>query len=463
MRPTTLDLFAGAGGMSLGFRAAGAKCLGAVEWNAAAAETFERTFADDEPIVFGGPERGDVNNLAVADLLGALPSMPDIVMGGPPCQGFSRIGRAKQASLLGEADRVRHGGVRNVGRNLLYRYFLAVVQQARPLAFVMENVPGMREQMGADFARKVSREAHYAGYNVRYFLVNAADYGVPQHRWRIFFVGLRSDLGRSAIPRPPVRTHVSKAALEGTSLPSDPWLITGSDIDTVADAPKAVSVQEALDDLPKHKKHLLGIRPQEQRLPLRKPPSEYVKVLRSWPGVEAPEQPSGNWHRFLGGLTEREDYQIFRRMSEGDRFPEVIEIGHELLNEHLEKFSTAPRPGNPGWQKLKDQFVPKYRQDAFHDKWHKLVRSEPSWTVTAHLSKDTYSHIHYDSRQARTITIREAARLQSFPDGVEFQGSHGEQFRQIGNAVPPLLARAIATTLIGQLRELGAVSGSSAL
>ena len=101
--------------------------------------------------------------------------------------------------------------------------------------------------------------------------------------------------------------------------------------------------------------------------------------------------------------------------------------------------------------------VPPYRNDAFHDKWRKLIANEPSWTLTAHLSKDTYSHIHYDSRQARTISVREAARLQSFPDGVEFAGNFGEQYRQIGNAVPPLLARAIASELFLQLAELGAL------
>ena len=104
---------------------------------------------------------------------------------------------------------------------------------------------------------------------------------------------------------------------------------------------------------------------------------------------------------------------------------------------------------------LQKKFVPPYRNDAFADKWHKLLVDEPAWTVTAHLRKDTYSHIHYDSSQARTITVREAARLQSFPDAFRFSGSHGDGFRQIGNAVPPLLARAIATTLFSQLRALG--------
>ncbi|MCB9672956.1 MAG: DNA cytosine methyltransferase, partial [Alphaproteobacteria bacterium] len=148
-----LDLFSGAGGMALGFRAAGARCVGAVEWNASAATTFRNTFRDEEPVVFGGPESGDVNNLEVGRLLDSLREPPDIVVGGPPCQGFSRIGRAKQASLLAEAERVLSGGVTDPGRNQLYKYFLGVVRQAQPRAFVMENVPGMREHLGTDFAK----------------------------------------------------------------------------------------------------------------------------------------------------------------------------------------------------------------------------------------------------------------------------------------------------------------------
>lgn len=457
MQPTTLDLFAGAGGLSLGFKGAGARCLGAVEWNASAAETFAATFRDDDPVVFGGPERGDVNQLEVPALLDALPELPDIVTGGPPCQGFSRIGRAKHASLLGTEDRVRLGGVRDVGRNQLYQYFLDVVRLARPKAFVMENVPGMREQLGTDFARRISREAQSIGYNVRYFLLNAANYGVPQHRWRLFFVGFRSDLGHLAVPRPPARTHLAQAVLEGSSLPEDPYLIAGPDIPTVPEPAPGVTVREALGDLPKLKSHLKGERPIEERLPLRRRPSAYALGLRSWPGLPTPaETVSGNWHRYLGGVSEREDYKIFETMAQGDRYPEVIEIGHRLLNEHVASLPNPPRPGSPEWDQLKARFVPKYRRDAFHDKWRKLVETEPSWTVTAHLSKDAYSHIHYDSRQARTITIREAARLQSFPDAVEFCGNYGEQYRQIGNAVPPLLARAIAETLFAQLREVHA-------
>ena len=455
MAAKILDLFSGAGGMALGFAAAGGKCIGAIEFDQAAAETFRQTFLEEkELVVLGGPDTGDVNHVPVPDLLSALAYNPDVVVGGPPCQGFSRIGRAKQASLLGEEDRVRTGGVTDPGRNLLYQYFLAVVRHSEPAAFVMENVPGMREHLGNDFARRIAREAHYLGYNVRYFLLNAAHFGVPQHRWRLFFVGIRSDLGHNATPRPPTQTHMPTGSPRGTTLPEDPWMIDGDDLPTVLEPASLVTVREAIGDLPRLKSHLEDPpkRPTDELLALRGEPSPYVRTLRSWPGLETPAMVSGNWYRF----TPR-DFPIFELMAQGDTYPEALGIAHSILRKHLEGMDNPPRPGTAEWEEVMAAHVPPYRNDAFHDKWRKLIANEPSWTLTAHLSKDTYSHIHYDSRQARTISVREAARLQSFPDGVEFAGNFGEQYRQIGNAVPPLLARAIAAELFLQLAELGAL------
>ena len=456
---SVLDLFAGAGGMALGFKAAGAQCIGAIELDQAAADSFARTFAADQPVVLGGPEAGDVNNVPVTTLLDNLPRLPDIVVGGPPCQGFSRIGRAKQASLLADDARVRHGGVSDPGRNLLYQYFLAVVREARPLAFVMENVPGMREHLGNDFARKIASEAHYIGYNVRYFLLDAANYGVPQRRSRLFFVGLRSDLGHDAIPEPPAQTHSGNSALLGSSLPDDHRLVAGPDLPRVRDPQPVVTVRDAIGDLPRLKGHLgpRGAPVVDVPMPLRGPPSPYVKRLRDWPSVETPKLVTGHWYRFT-----RRDFPIFEQMAQGDCYPQALEIAHRIFREELSRRPDRPVTGSPEWEAIKAEIVPPYRNDAFHDKWKKLVADEPSWTLTAHLSKDTYSHIHYDSRQARMITVREAARLQSFPDGIEFAGNFGEQFRQIGNAVPPLVARALAERLLGQLSALGSSHAKSA-
>jgi len=394
-----------------------------------------------------------MTHLPPGRLLSSLEEPPEVIIGGPPCQGFSRIGRAKQMSLLNESERVLHGGIRDPLRNALYRYFLKVVAAALPKAFVMENVPGMREVLGVDIAQRIAREASHLGYNVRYFLLNAAWYGVPQQRWRIFVVGLRSDLGHNAIPAPPARTHRYGLGLpEGIKIPDDRWALWGDRIPEVAEPHAAITVREAIDDLPRLASHLEGLRPLEQRLPLRREPSAWAKALRDWPDRPAPVEVSGNWYR----ATPR-DYFIFREMAQGDNYPEALMIAHRAFREELgllRQQGKAPRPGTKAIEQLKAQFVPPYRNDAFDEKWGKLIPDQPSWTLTAHLSKDSYSHIHYSSPQARTITIREAARLQSFPDSFEFQGSYGAQLRQIGNAVPPLLARAIAQALFKQLDKL---------
>ena len=444
-----LDLFAGAGGMALGFGAEGFRCVWAVERDAAAAKTFARNFEDDGPVVCGGPEDGDVNDLTVDQLLAKLENKPDVVVGGPPCQGFSRVGRAKQASLLDKDLRVLRGGVRDPNRNQLYRYFLGTVAKARPLAFVMENVPGMREMLGIDHAGRIAREASALGYNVRCFLLNAAWYGVPQERWRLFFVGLRADLGPHAIPEAPQRIHAaSGATLEGASIPDGAWMLWGDRIPKAARRRPPVTAFEALGDLPLLLSHLpapgrRARRPVETVLPLRRKPSRWARRLRGWPGLPAPDEVSGNWYRWTA-----RDFGTFARMAQGDRYPAALRVANRRLREAM----AADPTGDPS--ELRRATVPPYRNDAFVDKWRKLKMDAPSWTLTAHLGKDTYSHIHYDSRQARTITIREAARLQSFPDGFEFEGNMGDRFRQIGNAVPPLLSRAIAKQLRAQLLTL---------
>jgi DNA (cytosine-5)-methyltransferase 1 len=446
--------------MALGFQAAGARTIGAVEIDAASAQTFRQGFATDSPVVNGGPPNagglaGDITRLDPPRLLEKLPALPDIVIGGPPCQGFSRIGRAKQRSLVAKRDYTSRGA-RDPGRNELYDRFLDVVLAARPKAFVMENVPGLRDHLGIDMAMRIveaaERRCEYL-YNVRYFMLNAAWYGVPQERWRIFFVGLRSDLGPNAVPTAPPRTHEVREELpEGTALPEDPRMLWGLQIPRASRPLPTVTALDALGDLPRLVGHLSGQKAVEQRLPLRRTPSPWAAALRDWPRRKAVETVSGNWYRW----TPR-DFRIFERMAHGDRYPRALAIAQELFQEHvggLRLAGTAPTPGTRKYADLRRAFIPPYRNDAFEDKWSKLRPDAPSWTLTAHLSRDSYSHIHYDSAQARTITVREAARLQSFPDAFEFSGNFGEQFQQIGNAVPPLLARAIAVNLLRQLKQL---------
>jgi len=229
-------------------------------------------------------------------------------------------------------------------------------------------------------------------------------------------------------------------------------LVLGLVVPSVAKPAPAVSVRDALDDLPRLSAHLLGVKPVDEPLPLQGEPSRWARELRKWPGRPAPEMVTGNWYRY----TPR-DFRLFREMASGDRYPQALAIAHRLFLHFLEEQRAKGKhlqPGSAAYESARRAYIPPYRNDAFHDKWGKLRSSEPAWTITAHLSRDTYSHIHYSTAQARTITMREAARLQSFPDSFEFSGNQGDRFCQIGNAVPPLLARAIASRLLEQLREL---------
>jgi DNA (cytosine-5)-methyltransferase 1 len=111
------------------------------------------------------------------------------------------------------------------------------------------------------------------------------------------------------------------------------------------------------------------------------------------------------------------------------------------------------KPGSRQYEEIKASIVPPYDVGKFPNKWRKMWRDQPARTLMAHLGKDSYSHIHYDSKQARTISVREAARLHSFPDGFVLCGTMNPAFRQIGNAVPPLLAKAIATHMMKTLKQ----------
>lgn len=134
-------------------------------------------------------------------------------------------------------------------------------------------------------------------------------------------------------------------------------------------------------------------------------------------------------------------------MNPGDQYPQAHQHALDMLAEEIKRRARRGIrviPNSPEYDRLRAEIVPPYDPTKFPNKWRKMERDMPARTLMAHIGKDTYSHIHYDSEQARTISVREAARLQSFPDGFIFAGTMNPAFRQIGNAVPPLMAAAIA-------------------
>ncbi|OAI41703.1 hypothetical protein AYO40_02605 [Planctomycetaceae bacterium SCGC AG-212-D15] len=455
-----VDLFSGAGGLALGFQAVGCEIQAAVDLDDVAGQTFRRNFdilqPESHPRVLAGPDF-DMDRLDPNEI---TDRPPDILIGAPPCQGFSRLGRGKLDSLSDE-------GFAGDPRNALYRRFLEAAELWRPLAVVMENVPGMLSVRGVNYADIVVGELAGLGYRVGYAHLNAAWYGVPQLRERLFFLGLRSDLQKPPIA--PTTTHVAPTS-EGYLPPfraKAPVLPFGGDwtldegqlvVPASEHMLPAITVSEALDDLVPLTAHLAG-NPMPRGdfrspLPYRcEPHSPYARLMRAWPGFLHSTQVVDHVVR----RTPR-DYETFRLMKHGDRYPEASRIADQRFENALSQLAAQGKPvteGSEEWDELRVRFIPPYDREDFHEKWGKLYPDRPSWTVPAHLAKDSYSHIHHDSAQARMISIREAARLQSFPDGFGFCGNMGDCFRQIGNAVPPLLAWHIADVLLKSLGSSG--------
>ena len=454
--PRVVDLFSGAGGLSLGFHAAGSQIVAALDLDEQAGETFTKNFgqlqAASAPIALFGPHDGDISRTNL-EALGRRIGKIDILIGGPPCQGFSRIGRAKLNSLSDEGFEGDH-------RNELYRRFLEAAETWRPGAVLMENVPGMLSVGGENIAEGAAADLARRGYEVGYAVLNAIWYGVPQFRERFFLIGLRDDLGiKPEIPVPTHRAELPSGYRRPSVCDTIPMsFLKHRALPVAIEAARipAATVREALEDLPPLRDHtVFDVSPArgEFRVPreLDQPPaSSYAILMRDWPGFP----PAATIDDHVIRCTPR-DYETFRRMKPGDRYPEARQIMKERLQERLTQLASSPdgtpKEGTTRYISTVREIVAPYPVDKFVDKWRKLIPDAPSWTVPAHLAKDSYSHIHYDDTQARTISVREAARLQSFPDAFRFAGNLGECFRQIGNAVPPLLAWAIASHLLHQL------------
>ena len=185
----------------------------------------------------------------------------------------------------------------------------------------------------------------------------------------------------------------------------------------------------------------------------RRKVSGYARTMRTWSGFEATDELLDHVIRYLP-----RDYELFARMDPGDQYPQAWRHAHNMLEERLEALREAGKElleGSEKYDAVRRDCVPPYDVGKFPNKWRKMWPDAPARTLMAHLGKDSYSHIHYDSRQTRTISVREAARLQSFPDGFVFRGTMNPAFRQIGNAVPPLMAKALAEEMMRTLRAAG--------
>ena len=467
--PRVLDIFSGAGGISLGFHAAGFQITANMELDEHAAATHGINFHPGQQ-EFARPR--DITKTTPRELaeqlgLGEVNAAIDVIVGGPPCQAYARVGRSKLREIADHPDAFLHDH-----RTGLFEVYLAYVAAFQPLALLMENVPDIMNQRGVNVAEIMAEALDRSGYTVAYTLLNAAYYGVPQMRERMFLVAYRRELKQEIIFPEPTHWVDLPPGYKGSRqvalkvLTSQKGGLFGDDSGHHYMAPPeatenlaaAVTAGQALSDLPVITGHLTGgMRRGARRLdgPLElyradRKPSAYAQALRNWKGFEN-----------TGGVTDHviralpRDYMIFRRMNAGEQYPEALQHAHDLFREQLDESEVQGQvltENSEAWKALRDRVIPPYDPKKFPNKWRKMEADRPARTLLAHLGKDCYTHIHPDSEQARTISVREAARLQSFPDGFLFCGTMNPAFRQIGNAVPPLMAKAVALRMMEALK-----------
>lgn len=343
-----IDLFCGCGGLSKGFLDAGYHVILGIDNDTAALETFKKNHAGAEALNL---DLSDKKTFEIIKHIATNDSI-DVIIAGPPCQGFSLT------------------GPRNFDdkRNKLYLAVIEMVREYKPKGFIIENVPGMATLYDGQIKDEILRRFTEIGYNVECRILCAADYGVPQLRKRLIFMGIRQDIGYPSFPNPIL-------------LPD-----------------QYVTCRDAISDLPARVEDIGN----EVDSYTQEPKTDYQKQMRK-------------------------KSQIL--------FNHVATNHTKLVKDTI---ALVPEGGNykdlpKGWGESRK----------FNEAWTRYDGNKPSKTIdTGHRN-----HFHYEYN--RVPTIRENARLQSFPDDFIFFGTKTQQNRQVGNAVPPLLGKALANKLIG--------------
>jgi len=360
-----VDLFCGAGGLSLGFSQEGFVTRLANDIQDCCVDTYAHNHPETprKNIILG-----DIKLLVDNDDLD-LYHQADIVVGGPPCQGFSEANRQR---LIDDP------------RNHLYRDYIAIVKKVDPPFFVMENVKGMlkvKDQVIEDF--------NNIGYEVSARVLNAKDYGVPQNRERLIYIG-----NRVGVDNDKIFDEIEKSQDEYCN--------------------------SVLDDA------IYGLRE--------------LKASRIKNSTELETEESGRTIEH-NSLQLTNDY--INLINQGVSYPAVLNHKARYNNDRDIEIYSRMEPGDKSDDpKIADIMPYKSRSDIFKDKYFKLEPDKVCKTITAHMKFDCNMYIH--PYQARGLTPREAARVQSYPDDYFFRGSYTKTYMQIGNSVPPMLGRAIA-------------------
>ena len=376
-RPWAIDLFCGAGGLSLGLEEGGFSVVAAADSVPVATETHAAN-------IQGLTWTGDLSN--TSEFLRHLDNWGiesvDLLAGGPPCQPFSTAGMSKIGELVRRGSRFPRDE-----RSHLWRSFFAIADRLNPRAMLFENVPNFAQAQGGALLIALVDELESRGYGVHVQILEAWKYRVPQTRSRLFVIGIAGD-GSFEWPRP------------------------------IGTRP---TVEQAIGDLPVVQADVRD----EVQLYEGPPTSALAKLLRK--GLRGPEALLIRDH--VTRSVRPDDAEIYRSLEPGGTYMDVPER------------------------------LRRYRSDIFSDKYLRLSFEDLSRTITAHIAKDGYWYIH--PREDRTLSIREAARIQTFPDRFRFAGPPSSRYQQIGNAVPPLLASAIASSLKSALEDRDADAGTN--
>ena len=413
-----IDLFAGAGGLSEGFIQSGYQPIAHVEMNEHAAKTIETRIAyyylkeKDQLKNYYEYEKGlmtrenllklipeeelksvinkEISEKTIKDIFQVIDTIKkekginqiDVIIGGPPCQAYSLVGRAQSSHMIIPMD--------EDPRNELYKMYVQFLTKYQPRMFVFENVAGIKTARGGQAFKNLQMYMKRVGYEIDYHELNAYDFGVLQSRKRVIIVGW---LKGSGYEYPKFDVIHNKAEV---------W-------DLLKDLPPLTPGQEAnehtVKDMRKVTKYV-----KENKLRLKE------DILTA----------------HIARPHTAQDIEIYKR---------VINLWFE--NNRHERLKYDDLPENLKTHRNRTSFVDRF----------KIVEGDMEYchTILAHLSKDGHYFIHPDIDQHRSITVREAARLQSFPDNYYFEGPRTAQFVQVGNAVPPMMAKQIAEKIKAQL------------
>jgi DNA (cytosine-5)-methyltransferase 1 len=371
-----IDLFAGAGGLTTGFHLAGFESLCAIEVEAKALATYKHNYPNTKIV------RQDIRKINPSDLrsdLGIEKEELTALIGGPPCQGFSRNIPADYRYL-------------NDARNQLYRTFLEFVQEFRPLYVVMENVPEILKAYGGVVRNEITEQLEAQGYKVTSASLNSANYGVPQSRARAFFLASLDKYLQF-----PVSTHCGETKGDYRAIkPCNQLTLLQSSLSSV------VTVRDAIGDLPS------------------------LNAGQEYDAEVYPFPPQTAYQAMLRHESKKLINHVARVLS-------PIQMSRaQFLKEGQDARDLPP------------ELAPKKHYSGAYGRlyWDKPAKTITRWVF--HPGSGRFFH----PTQNRTITIREAARLHSYPDNFHFLGTYTDMASQIGESVPPLLGKAVAASIL---------------